>query len=434
MRRGFLRVLKAVAGVLPLLALSALLALPTLRASAQKRPAVAPETSRYVNDSTANAARRIKARARQAATYPEDSAANAARAVKARAQQAVPYQNDSAANAARAANAGAQRSVVEQRAPVVPRIVGMAIADARRAVIKALDAQLGNVTSQQTPDQALDSVVAAQIPAESTPYNRSQPVTATVWVYVAAKAPTVDSVVVPDVGKRRFTNARDILQDSGLRVEPSKLSIEELARAFVTGQTPPPYARVPRNSPVVLMLFVPAAQEPPPEPRPKTRVDSVSVPDITALTRMSAEKTIRDGSLQVGHVAAGPVAVLARVTDQNPRAQTKVPTGTAVSFTLGIPALTLALFGALAVLLIGVVVFARRPNPAPTPLPPPIVPTIALGLPIPTPVPSVIIAAAKPLVAQTIDVSITAEPPQTSVTVDANVAAATAFVTYGEST
>lgn len=346
---------------------------------------------------------------------------------------------DSAANVVRAAPSVMQRRAV----PLVPNLVGLRIDSAGRVVARALHARIDKVKWLPSAVQADDSIVAEQFPPAMTPYDLQQPVTASVWVYTPAQkpetvtqqvlvpvdAPPVDSILVdrvrvPDLRALRVADALDAIRAVGLVAAPYTLAREDSDRAVVSDQSPPPDSFVPRNSSVTLTLTVRA----PP-------VDSVVVPDIVELTRANAEQTIRAQAFAVGDIEAGPASflpMLTRVTTQTPDAGTRSPRGTAVSFTLGIPTLTLALLSVIAVLLAGIVVYAvRRVRQTMTPrlL---LAPTIALGRPAPTPAPSITTVATRQLITQTIDVSIIAPPPDTTIAIDAGQATDAAFVTIRE--
>lgn len=192
----------------------------------------------------------------------------------------------------------------------VPDVVGMTQAEAVAAVEAAgLTAAVTEVEGTADP-----GTVTTQDPAKDAEVAKGSS------VKLGVIKPTPD-VTVPDVRGRKLAEATTILTDAGFKVSGTEASSDSVDKGLVIDQTPLAGRTVPAGSTVALTVSTGSG----------TSSTNVSVPNVTGMTRSSAEKALSDAGLKV-LVADSPSDTVAKdvVISQLPAAGDSVAPGTSV--------------------------------------------------------------------------------------------------------
>jgi len=193
----------------------------------------------------------------------------------------------------------------------VPGVVGMAQAEAVAAVEAA--GLVAAVT--EVEGTAAAGTVATQTPVADTEVDKGSSVT------IGVVKPTPD-VAVPDVRGRPLADATEILTDAGFKVTSTEAASDSIEKGLVVEQAPLAGRTAPAGSTVALIISTGSADG---------GNENVSVPNVTGMTRASAEKALSDAGLKI-LVADSPSTTVAKdvVISQLPAAGDSVAPGTSV--------------------------------------------------------------------------------------------------------
>lgn len=194
----------------------------------------------------------------------------------------------------------------------VPGVIGMAQAEAVAAVEAAgLVAEVSEAEGTATP-----GTVATQDPAQDTEVAQGSS------VMIGVVTPISD-VAVPDVKGRTQADATKILTDAGFNVTSTQADSDAVDAGLVIDQAPLAGRTAPVGSTVALVVSSGSSNT--------TTDANVSVPNVTGMTRASAEKTLSDAGLKI-LVAENPSTTVAKdvVISQLPAAGDSVAPGTSV--------------------------------------------------------------------------------------------------------
>jgi len=190
----------------------------------------------------------------------------------------------------------------------VPGVVGMTQAEAVTAVEAAgLIAQVTEVEGTATA-----GTVATQDPAKDAEATKGS------TVKLGVVKPTPDATI-PDVRGRTLADATTILTDAGFKVTSTEAASDSIEKGLVVEQAPLAGRTAPAGSTVALVVSS------------GTGNTNVSVPNVTGMTRASAEKALSDAGLKI-LVADSPSTTVAKdvVISQLPAAGDSVAPGTSV--------------------------------------------------------------------------------------------------------
>jgi len=190
----------------------------------------------------------------------------------------------------------------------VPVVLGMAQAEAVSTVEAA-----GLVAAVTEVDgTAAAGTVATQNPAEGTEVAKGSSVS------IGVVKPTPD-VAIPDVTGRTLADATKTLADAGFKVTNTEASSDSVEKGLVVEQVPLAGRTAPPGSMVAIVVSS------------GSRNTNVVVPNVTGMTRASAENALTEAGLRI-LVAENPSATVAKgvVISQLPAAGDSVAPGTSV--------------------------------------------------------------------------------------------------------
>jgi beta-lactam-binding protein with PASTA domain len=207
--------------------------------------------------------------------------------------------------------------LVERTEVSVPDVVGESLA-AARAALTATDLLVGRVTDQES-DADAPGTVLAQGPPPGGAVNEGTPV-----ALVVAVPPLV---TVPEIVGEPEARAKTLLKRIGLQVDDAGRAEVASGRAAGTllASVPPPGAKVPKGSSIVLTVAVPA----------RVRVPDVRgrTPAAAALVLASAKLAAAPGPYPTRESGATPGSVVA----QDPQPGADAAVGSEVRLTVAVP-------------------------------------------------------------------------------------------------
>jgi len=203
-----------------------------------------------------------------AANYPKGSVARQSPAANSTADKGTPVSVWVAA-----AKPPPPPSLVQ-----VPELVNRHVKEAG-AILDKSGLLLGQVT--RVPSDAADGMVLRQSPAAGQGVKRNSRVN--VWVAQAGAAPPANQVRVPDVLKRHFKDAEQILLKSELRLGEVTQRPSDAPEGTVLSQSPSPGKSVEKDSPVNVAVA---------EPR-------LRVPGVLGNSLGDAEAILKDAGLRM---------------------------------------------------------------------------------------------------------------------------------------
>jgi serine/threonine-protein kinase len=191
----------------------------------------------------------------------------------------------------------------------VPRVTGKQLVEARAMLERAgFDVQTERVQSSQPFDQVVDQDPNAGEEAEEG---------STVTLEVSGGP---GDVLVPPVANLRQGQAIKELEDAGLEVTIDQEFSDKVREDFAIRTVPPEGTEVTKGTRVRLLV--------------SRGPEQVTVPDVTGLTRESAESRLRDEGLQVAVEEQESDEPEGDVVSQTPSGGTKVQRGETVTITV----------------------------------------------------------------------------------------------------
>jgi serine/threonine-protein kinase len=191
----------------------------------------------------------------------------------------------------------------------VPRVTGQQLVQARQAMERAgFDVETERVQSSQPFDQVVDQDPNGGEEAE---------VGSTVTLEVSGGP---GEVLVPPVANLRQAQAIDELEDAGLEVTIDREFSGRVKEDFAIRTVPPEGTEVTKGTRVRLLV--------------SRGPEQVTVPDVTGLSRESAEARLRDEGLEAAVEEEESDEPEGDVISQNPAGGTEVPRGETVTITV----------------------------------------------------------------------------------------------------
>ena len=200
----------------------------------------------------------------------------------------------------------------------VPDVRGRSRAEAARVL---RGAELAYVEGDRRPSTGRPDIVLDQEPRPGAQATRGSAVT----VILSTAAPVPPPVAVPDLRGQSQAEATQRLQAVGLVLSVGGRQESREPADVVLQQEPSPGAQVSRGTTVTVTLSAP--------------VSTITVPDVVGRPRPEAEQLLREKALRMvegeRRPSPGPADV---VLEQDPRPDTQVTQGSAVTVTLSAPA------------------------------------------------------------------------------------------------
>ena len=191
----------------------------------------------------------------------------------------------------------------------VPRVTGMQLVEARQVLERAgFEVDTERVQSEQPFDQVVDQDPNAAEEAEEG---------STVTLEVSGGP---GEVLVPPVAGLRQAQAIDALEDAGLKVTIDREFSDSVKKDFAIRTFPPEGRELTKGTRVRLLV--------------SRGPEQVSVPDVTGLSRESAEDRIRDQGLSVAVQEEESDEREGNVISQTPGGGTQVSRGDTVTITV----------------------------------------------------------------------------------------------------
>jgi serine/threonine-protein kinase len=191
----------------------------------------------------------------------------------------------------------------------VPRVTGQQLVQARQVMERAgFDVETERVQSSQPFDQVVDQDPNGGEEAEEG---------STVTLEVSGGP---GDVLVPPVANLRQAQAIDELEDAGLEVTIDREFSGKVKKDFAIRTVPPEGTEVTKGTRVRLLV--------------SRGPEQVTVPDVTGLSRESAEARLRDEGLEVAVEEEESDEPEGDVISQSPAGGTEVPRGETVTITV----------------------------------------------------------------------------------------------------
>jgi serine/threonine-protein kinase len=191
----------------------------------------------------------------------------------------------------------------------VPRVTGQQLVQARQVMERAgFDVETERVQSSQPFDQVVDQDPNGGEEAEAG---------STVTLEVSGGP---GDVLVPPVANLRQAQAIDELEDAGLEVTIDREFSGKVKKDFAIRTVPPEGTEVTKGTRVRLLV--------------SRGPEQVTVPDVTGLSRESAEARLRDEGLEVAVEEEESDEPEGDVISQSPAGGTEVPRGETVTITV----------------------------------------------------------------------------------------------------